>query len=245
MKLIIRFGTTLIVLAIFIFLYSYWRTRDYYNQFIFDWSVSNPPLYSKHQIDSMLQAFPQVSYRNLASDYKSESQSNLPKFKNRLASKTYYQISLKDFYKRIVGNVRIKHLLARDSYFRAALFDSKIICYWLIDERLLYKLLELKLALKKANFDPEGFDVRSGHRHPKLNTAVGGASSSRHIFGEAADLIIRDINQDGRYSKADKAIVLKLVDQHIIGNAGGVGRYPGSRSIHIDVRGRRARWDTY
>ena len=52
-----------------------------------------------------------------------------------------------------------------------------------------------------------------------------------------------DVDGDGRYTDADKTIVLDLCEKDIIADKGGIGRYPGTRSIHIDVRGYRARWD--
>ncbi|MEL6669954.1 MAG: hypothetical protein AAFP08_13345, partial [Bacteroidota bacterium] len=80
---------------------------------------------------------------------------------------------------------------------------------------------------------------------PKENASAGGASLSRHILGQAIDMLIGDINRDGRYTDIDKQIVLDIANQDIIGDRGGIGRYPGTRTVHIDVRGYRARWDSY
>ena len=65
------------------------------------------------------------------------------------------------------------------------------------------------------------------------------------IVGEALDLRINDINDDGRRTQADKQIVLDLLEQHIIKDKGGIGKYPGTMSVHFDVRGYKARWDRH
>ncbi|MEM6723537.1 MAG: D-Ala-D-Ala carboxypeptidase family metallohydrolase [Bacteroidota bacterium] len=115
----------------------------------------------------------------------------------------------------------------------------------MIDEKLLFAIQELQAELTAKDHDPKAFTIRSGHRHPKRNEEVKGAKVSRHIKGQAVDLIIGDINQDGQYTPEDKQIVLDIVNKKVIGNFGGVGRYPGTRTVHIDVRGFRARWDSY
>lgn len=43
----------------------------------------------------------------------------------------------------------------------------------------------------------------------------------------------------------DKQIVLDFLDKEIIGNKGGIGLYPGTKAVHFDVRGHRARWNSY
>ena len=73
--------------------------------------------------------------------------------------------------------------------------------------------------------------VNSGIRCPEHNAdpTVGGASDSRHLYGDAAD--IRCLNKTPRelYDIADELFP-----------AGGVGLY--SWGVHIDDRGYRARW---
>jgi uncharacterized protein YcbK (DUF882 family) len=87
--------------------------------------------------------------------------------------------------------------------------------------------------------------VRNGYRHHAHNFASGGAKASRHRMGDAIDLVVGDVNGDGSEDEDDKSIILTLLDRHIIRNEGGVGRYPGTQSVHMDVRGHRARWDSY
>ncbi|MEO0339959.1 MAG: DUF882 domain-containing protein, partial [Bacteroidota bacterium] len=145
----------------------------------------------------------------------------------------------------IEGPFRVNDFLCKDKYYRKCLYDKTAYQYWLIDKKLLYALLALQEELDRHDHDKDAFKIITSHRHPLQNEQLGGARKSRHLVGEAVDLFIKDINQDGRYTDEDKNIVLLLVDQKIIGDRGGVGRYPGSRVVHIDVRGHRARWDSY
>ena len=99
--------------------------------------------------------------------------------------------------------------------------------------------------LKDKGHNPYAFRIRNGFRHPAYNKLVSGANKSRHIAGEAIDLHIKDINRDGKYTEKDKAIVIDILEKQVIRGEGGIGKYPGTRAVHFDVRGYRARWDTY
>jgi uncharacterized protein YcbK (DUF882 family) len=69
---------------------------------------------------------------------------------------------------------------------------------------------------------------------------------SRSKFkGEAVDIVIDDINKDGYANKTDKDIILDLLENEIIKNDGGIGLYPGTDRVHYDIRGTRARWNSY
>lgn len=71
--------------------------------------------------------------------------------------------------------------------------------------------------------------VESGYRSPAYNAKVGGAKSSYHLKGMAADITIRDVSPADVYRYCDTAFKL-----------GGIGRY-GSFT-HVDCRPYRARW---
>lgn len=105
--------------------------------------------------------------------------------------------------------------------------------------------MALQDALTKKGWDRNGFMIASGHRTPSYNEIVKGARKSQHIKGKAVDISIGDINNDGDKNAEDKKIVLDLLDKHIIKNSGGLGLYPGTQAVHFDVRGRRARWNSY
>lgn len=72
--------------------------------------------------------------------------------------------------------------------------------------------------------------VHSGYRCEEHNRNVGGAERSRHVAGDAADIKVRDVPASAVFALADR----------LVGDTGGVGRYP--TFTHIDVRGYRARW---
>ena len=69
--------------------------------------------------------------------------------------------------------------------------------------------------------------IVSGYRCPAHNRAVGGASQSRHLYGDAVDL------EHGYATEAQAAAA----------GFTGVGRYSGY-ATHVDLRpGGPARWD--
>ena len=73
--------------------------------------------------------------------------------------------------------------------------------------------------------------INSGCRCMAHNRAVGGEQDSRHLVGQAADIVVQDRTPN---EVADYC-------EELIGRGGGVGRY--DTFTHIDVRGNYARWD--
>lgn len=76
-----------------------------------------------------------------------------------------------------------------------------------------------------------GLVVSSGYRCPDCNAAVGGAASSQHLAGKAADILVPD--------GVDLDYVADLARTF---GAGGVGRYYAEGFVHIDVRDDLADW---
>jgi len=72
--------------------------------------------------------------------------------------------------------------------------------------------------------------VRSGFRCPLHNRSVGGAKDSRHLHGDAADIVVTGVSARQVADFADG----------LVGDSGGVGSY--ASFTHVDVRGQRARW---
>lgn len=91
-------------------------------------------------------------------------------------------------------------------------------------------------------------DVHSGFRAPDHNRRVRrAATDSQHQYGDAADIVI-DVNGDGKYTSVDARMVglaVEIVELKHPDLVGGLGLYTSRRSgayVHIDARGRRARW---
>ena len=74
--------------------------------------------------------------------------------------------------------------------------------------------------------------VTSGYRPPDYNREIGGVSNSTHIDGLAADIYCDGLSTDALYQ----------ICEDVIGYRGGVGYYPKSGFIHVDLRGYEARW---
>jgi len=123
--------------------------------------------------------------------------------------------------------------------------------YAALDVRLLDKIelvvAEMARLSGKPDDAPVTLDVHSGFRTPIHNRRVKRAArDSRHQYGDAADIAI-DANGDGRLSFSDTRLVaraVEAVEQAHPDLVGGMGLYNrGTASyVHIDARGRRARW---
>jgi hypothetical protein len=133
--------------------------------------------------------------------------------------------------------------------------------YVALDRRLVDKL-ELTIAeLSRQGHEVPGLFVMSGFRTPEYNESAGDTSGrstvSRHLYGDAADVYpdsrgagwIDDLNRDGRRDLADARVLAaaaEAVEQRHPELTGGIGVYPGTGGhgpfVHIDARGRRARW---
>lgn len=92
-----------------------------------------------------------------------------------------------------------------------------------LDINLLLKLEELRTVTGPLI-------INSGYRCPIHNKNVGGASSSQHLKGTAADLKATKMSSSNVYNHADK-----------IFSNGGVGKY--NTFTHIDVRDSKSRWN--
>jgi uncharacterized protein YcbK (DUF882 family) len=96
------------------------------------------------------------------------------------------------------------------------------------------RLLDLMHALSRALDDRGPFHVISGYRSPKTNALLragskGVAGKSLHLQGKAVDIRLPDCD----------LAVLRRAALDLKG--GGVGYYPGSNFVHIDV-GRVRYW---
>lgn len=75
--------------------------------------------------------------------------------------------------------------------------------------------------------------ILSGFRCQTHNKRVGGSPNSQHVLGRAVDITSEVVN----YRR------LKEIAEGIrLFNEGGIGLYPQSKFLHVDVRGVKTRW---
>lgn len=73
--------------------------------------------------------------------------------------------------------------------------------------------------------------INSAYRTPTHNKKVGGAAYSQHLYGTAADIVVK-----GVAPKTVAAYVEKLLPK-----SGGIGIY--DTFTHVDVRETKSRWN--
>ena len=132
--------------------------------------------------------------------------------------------------------------------------------YLLVTQDNLERLEILLASMREEGMTTaETFYVMSGFRTPWYNRSIGSARYSRHMWGDAADVwpdgepyegVIDDINKDGRITKADADAMYDHAQdlfESLDGVVpGGLGSYKANHAhgpfVHVDGRGRKARW---
>ncbi len=132
--------------------------------------------------------------------------------------------------------------------------------FLLVTPRLLTKLEALLVAVNDAGYATPSLTVMSGYRTPAYNRAIGNTTDfSRHLWGDAADVYVDvdgdgqmdDLNGDGRSDIRDARWLAGVVERMMAAETPGLA--PGGLSVyrrnaahgpfvHLDTRGRRARW---
>lgn len=77
--------------------------------------------------------------------------------------------------------------------------------------------------------------INSGYRSPEHNAKVGGAVNSQHLFGRAADIVVKGFTPKQVYDLIEGMISAGDMLQ------GGLGLY--KTFVHYDIRGTKSRWD--
>ena len=103
-------------------------------------------------------------------------------------------------------------------------------------EKNAWVLLPLCISLERIRLEiGRPIYIMSGYRTPEHNRAVGGAEFSRHMDGDAADLVVHGISPLQLYHTISKM----MADDEI--KTGGLGLYIWG--CHYDQRGYPARWN--
>lgn len=126
----------------------------------------------------------------------------------------------KDGAKQLAPGFRVREFRCRDG--------SDTI---LIDEALVVLLQCIREHFGKP------VTITSGYRTAAHNAAVGGAKSSQHLLGRAADIRVEGVSVEDVAAYAES----------LMSDWGGVGRYPVKAGratgwVHVDARQNKSRW---
>ena len=111
-------------------------------------------------------------------------------------------------------------------HFRLAEFASKDGAdKVLVDDDLVTLLEQIREAAGGAVV------INSGYRSPAHNAAVGGVSSSQHLYGRAADIVVEGASP----------LLVGQIAEYYLDRRGGIGVY--QTFTHVDTRLIRSRWD--
>lgn len=99
---------------------------------------------------------------------------------------------------------------------------------------------EINKERRQHGLGPTGINILSWVRSPAKNRAIGGASRSRHLSGDATDISREEVR---RLTPWDGGRSFDRIANRVFSN-GGFGQYPGG-SRHVDSRGYRSRWTSF
>lgn len=172
---------------------------------------------------------------------------------NYAAPEGFIRVARADAQRRVSTRFRLGEFLTHDQ-------DAVWPKFAVLRPELLDKLELTADALVLAGRS-DRITIMSGFRTPQYNSPGvgpgGRVEDSRHIYGDAADVfvdadgdsVMDDLDGDGKVSVEDARWLLTLIDgietDHP-GLVGGLSAYPAAEDhgpfVHVDVRGRRARW---
>ena len=101
------------------------------------------------------------------------------------------------------------------------------------NSNVVYGILSVAKVMEEIRhlYGDKPIKINSWYRDPATNSAVGGASQSRHLSGDAVDFVVPGVSCFDVYARLDPWW----------GNRGGLAS--SSVFTHIDTRGYKARWD--
>ena len=126
----------------------------------------------------------------------------------------------RDGNRRLAPDFKVRELRCRDGT------DTVM-----VDEALTVVLQCIREHFGKA------VTITSGYRTAAHNAAVGGAKSSQHLLGRAADIRVEGVSVEDVAAYAES----------LMPDWGGVGRYPVKAGrakgwVHVDTRPNKSRW---
>ena len=126
----------------------------------------------------------------------------------------------KDGNRRLAPDFKVRELRCRDG----------------TDTVMVDEVLTVVLQCIREHFG-KPVTITSGYRTAAHNAAVGGAKSSQHLLGRAADIQVASTSVEDAAAYAES----------LMPDWGGVGRYPVKAGratgwVHVDTRADKARW---
>lgn len=126
----------------------------------------------------------------------------------------------KDGNRRLAPDFKVRELRCRDG----------------TDTVMVDEVLTVVLQCIREHFG-KPVTITSGYRTAAHNAAVGGAKSSQHLLGRAADIRVQGVSVEDVAAYAES----------LMPDWGGVGRYlvKAGRTtgwVHVDTRADKARW---
>lgn len=97
-------------------------------------------------------------------------------------------------------------------------------------DKILISTELVEVLQKIRNHFGKPVNINSAYRTESYNKKVGGVSSSQHLYGTAADIVVSGVKPSDVANYAET----------LLPNSGGIGRY--SNFTHVDVRDKKSRW---
>lgn len=236
--LLVLFGSTILIGLYFI-------EPQFLLEKFYDATNNNPVIENYSNSKIILEQYPIISFDALPNEESTRMKIAQKNYESLLLSLRFYKIPAKDVYRKLLRNIRIRELCSKEQLPPYPLLSPNRYVYLCVDDEIIKAYFHLTEELKLSKWNPEALKINSGYRSPNQNDHVSGARNSMHLYGKALDLRIGDINNDHQTNLLDKNLVYNIMDKKVIKYKGGLGFYPGTMILHMDTRGKYARWKYY